>query len=79
MLNDKLMFYLPNETRFTKITKHAVFWLSIAVMFAIFIMLFNDDAKIPRREIVMKVDIRNKVNVCLPEEDDIFERSFFDF
>jgi hypothetical protein len=48
-------------------------------MFVIFIFIFIDDVKIPQREITMKVDIKDKVNICLPEDEKIFKKSFFSF
>jgi hypothetical protein len=48
-------------------------------MFALFIILVNDDLKIAQREIILKVDVKNKINICLAEDDEIFQESFFGF
>ncbi len=55
------------------------FWTGLAAMFALFIILVNDDLKIAQREIILKVDVKNKINICLAEDDEIFQESFFGF
>ncbi len=73
------MFYHPHDTKFTKITKHLTFWIGLFAMLALFIFLLLDDTNIPQKEQVVKIDINNNVNICLPEDEKIFQKSFFDF
>jgi len=73
------MFYHHHDDNFTKITKHLTLWISLLTTLVLFIFLFRDDIKIPQKEIILKIDVKNKVNICLPENDEIFEKSFFDF
>jgi hypothetical protein len=58
------------------------FCLSIALFAIVLTVTFFAirDTKIPRKEIALKIDIANKVNICLPEDNELFdEKSFFDF
>jgi hypothetical protein len=73
------MFYSPYDTKFTLIIKHLAFWSSLLGMFALFVLLFNDNAKIPQKETVLKLDVKNQINICLPTDEKIFKKSFFDF
>lgn len=73
------MFYHPSDSKVTLIIKHLAFWGSLIAMFALFIFLFRDDVKIPQKEITIKIDVKNKVNVCLPEDDKALKESFFNF
>jgi len=73
------MFYYPNDSNFTKIIKHSVFWTSLCVMFMMFVFLVNDDIKIPQKEITLKIDVKNKVNICQAEDEKMFKTSFFGF
>ena len=63
------MIYHPLENKVTKFIKIIAFWSSILAMFWLFVLIFHDDVKIPQREVVVKVDIKNRVNICLPEEE----------
>lgn len=73
------MFYHPNDNGFTAIVKHLVFWASLITMFGMFILLFRDDAKIPQKDVIVKLDVKNKVNICQPEDEKIFKKTFFNF
>ena len=73
------MFYHPFDSKLTIFLKHSVFWAALIAMFALFVFLVSDDTKLPQREIILKIDIEDKVNICLPEDEKIFQRSFFDF
>ena len=72
------MFYHPQDNKLTITIKHLAFWTCLISMFVLFIFLINDDAKIPQKEVVVEIDIKNKVNICLPE-DSFPKKSFFDF
>ena len=43
-------------------------------MFAALKFLVTDDLKIPQRQVSLTIDIKNQVNICLPEGD--FEDDF---
>ena len=47
--------------------KNAIFWSSLFIMFGFFISLFFNDFKPTQKEITLKIDIKDKVNICLPE------------
>lgn len=70
------MFYHPNDNKITVITKHLIFWVSMFVMCGLFLFSLNDDIKIPQEEVILEVDIHNKVNICTAEKD-VFEKKFF--
>lgn len=73
------MIYHPRENKVTKIIKLVAFWMSLFAMFWLFILMFHDDIKIPQKSVTVKLDMKNRVNICLPEDDEVFSESFFDF
>lgn len=73
------MIYHPKEHKVTKFIKLLAFWASIFVMSWLIILMFHDDIKIPQKEITLKVNMKNRVNICLPENEDTFQESFFGF
>jgi hypothetical protein len=73
------MFYHPRDKKAIIIAKHALFWTSLCAMFGLFLFVFLDEVNVPQRVTTIKVDIKNKVNICLPEDEKIFKRSFFNF
>lgn len=74
------MIYHPEEHKIAKIVKFFAFWCSLFAMAWIFLAIFNADLNIPQREISLKLDVTNKVNICLPAEEAAFEEeSFFSF
>ncbi|OFW95423.1 MAG: hypothetical protein A2887_06845 [Alphaproteobacteria bacterium RIFCSPLOWO2_01_FULL_40_26] len=80
VLNHKSnMLYHPFDNKFTILLKHLVFWAALFSMFALFVFLVFDDTKILQKEVILKIDIKDKVNICLPEDEKIFQKSFFDF
>lgn len=34
------------------------------------ILIFHDDVEIPQKEITLKIDVKNKVNICLVDEEE---------
>jgi hypothetical protein len=72
------MFQSPRGNKITEATKHLVFFASLAMIIVVLVFLIRDEAKIPQREIVLKIDLSNHVNVCEPEEP-LQDKSFFDF
>lgn len=68
-----------HDSKFAAAIRLISFWIGLVAMFALFIILVNDDLKISQREIILKVDVANKINICLAEDDEIFQESFFGF
>lgn len=73
------MFYHPGDNKASVITKHTVFWASLALMTFLFIVLFKEEVKIPQKQITVKIDIANKINICHPDLNKDSEKSYFDF
>jgi hypothetical protein len=65
------MIYHPREHKITKITKFLAFWASMFIMAWLMVSIFHDDIKIPQREITLKIDLKNRVNICAPENNDL--------
>ncbi len=72
------MFYHPQDSKITIAIKHFAFWTALISMFVMFIFLLSDDAKILQKEVTLEIDVKNKVNICLPE-DNFPKKTFFDF
>ncbi len=73
------MIYHPNESTFNKVIKTIAFWISLLGMLWLFIMMFHDDIKIPQKQVSLKIDISDSVNICLPEDDNNSKDSLFNF
>jgi len=63
------MIYHPREHKFIKMFKILAFWVSILLMLWFCILVFHDDVKIPQKEVNLKIDLTNKVNICRAKED----------
>lgn len=74
------MFYHPNDNKATIIAKYFCFFAVFLSIIGIVVMVFVNNVKMPQKEIVLKIDITNKVNICLPEEEKKEnENSFINF
>jgi hypothetical protein len=62
--------FLHSENKFFPI----ILLITFAAMFAALKFLVTDDLKIPQRQVSLTIDIKNQVNICLPEGD--FEDDF---
>jgi len=62
------MLYHPKEHSFIKIVKLFAFWASLLMMFWIFIVIIRHDEKIAQKEVVIELELENKVNICYPDE-----------
>lgn len=63
------MFYHRRESKLSIFIKHSLFWGGLVFMGVVsFFLIRKNDIKIPQRDIVVKVDIKNKINICLPDE-----------
>ncbi len=61
-------FYSTNN-RIVATLQYIILWVSLFIMTALFLFLFQADLKIPQKSLVQKIDITNKVNICLPEDE----------
>lgn len=60
------MFYKLQKNKFIKLT---LFWSIIALLLMIFTFLAKYEIKPRKREVEIKIDIKNKINICIPEEE----------
>ena len=51
--------------------KYLVMLALFALFLAVFIYLAKSNFKIPQREILVENDLKNKINLCLPQEDKV--------
>jgi hypothetical protein len=63
------MFYHRRESRLSIFIKYFLFWAGLLSMALVaFLLLRKNDIKVPQRDVVVKVDIKDKINICLPDE-----------
>lgn len=72
------MLYHPEENIVSKLIKIVAFGASLFVMIWLFLLVLFDDIKIPQKETTLAINIKNQVNICLPE-DDYPKAHFFNF
>ena len=65
------MLYNFNDNRSSRIIKLLVFWLSLGAMFLLFAVLLRNEIKPIQKASSIEIDIKNKINICLPEEGEI--------
>ncbi len=63
------MFHNPYDSTVIKIIKHFLFWVSLSCMIYFGLYLLTTDFTLPKRKITVELDIKNKINVCLPEAE----------
>ncbi len=74
------MLYNINDSNFSKIIKQSVFWISLASMVALFIFLAKNEIKPAQKPITLKINVNNKVNICLPDDEkEINRKKIHDF
>lgn len=73
------MFYHPNDNLFTVIIKHLLGFAALISLFALLVYAIFDEAQIPQREITVLINVEDRINICTPGEDDIAQKSFFNF
>ncbi len=73
------MFYHPNDSLFTVIIKHLVGFAALCSLFALLVYAIFDEAQIPQKDVTIMVNIEDRVNICVPGEDDVAEKPFFNF
>ena len=71
------MIYHPHESKFTKFIKIIAFWGSMFCMLWLCIMVFHDDVEIPQKEVTLNLDVKNRVNICLTEEENQWAKTKF--
>jgi flagellar biosynthesis protein FlhB len=52
------------------ILKYLVLLALVVLFFAVFMSLAKSNFNINQKEVVVKIDIENKVNICSPEENE---------
>jgi hypothetical protein len=65
------MIYHPEEHKLSKVVKILAFWVSMMAMVWLSVMVFHDDVKIPQKQATLKIDLKNKVNICLPQDNEL--------
>ncbi len=63
------MFYHQSENKLTIIIKHFAAFIALISMAALFIYVILDDVNAPQQEMVIEIDVKNKINICLPEDE----------
>lgn len=48
--------------------KSLVFLALFALFFAVFIHLAKSNFRISQKEVTLKIDLQNKINLCVPDE-----------
>lgn len=60
-----------SEAHYSKTFKHFLLWLSVFFMAIITFLLFKkNDIKIPQKTVSIAIDIKDKINICLPDEQE---------
>lgn len=67
------MPFYSRDNSVIAIMQYVVLWVSLFTMFALFILLFRADFKVPQKTVTMKIDVKNKINICLPEDPETLE------
>lgn len=70
------MLYNAFDTKFSKVTKQLIFWLSLAAMVGLFLFLLNSETRLPQQQITVEIDIKDKINICTPQEENKDESYF---
>ena len=73
------MQYPQNDNKLLLIIKHIAALIALLVMVGLFIYVILDDFKITQKQVTIVLDVKNKVNICLPETDEFDQKSFFNF
>ncbi len=68
------MLYNSHDSLFSKVTKQLVFWLSLSAMLGLFVFLLSNEVKLPQHQISIDIDIKNKINICVPENEKELKR-----
>lgn len=64
------------------LNKNLIFYASLLLMTIFSLSLIDTNVKVLQREMIIRVDLENRVNICQPKEEiekKIFRKSFFGF
>ena len=67
------MPFYSSDNRVVAVMQYVVLWVSLFAMFALFILLFRADFKMPQKTVTQKIDIKNKINICLPDDSEFLK------
>lgn len=74
------MLYNIHDTKFSRLLKQLVFWLSLAAMIGLFVFMIQNEVNLPQRQISLEIDLKNKVNICSPDNPkDLSRKKLYDF
>ena len=63
--------YHGSEAHYSKAFKHFLLWFSVFFMAIITFLLFKkNDIKIPQKTVSITIDIKDRINICLPDEQE---------
>ncbi len=68
------MPFYSSDNRVVAVMQYVILWVSLFVMFALFILLFRADFKVPQKTVTLKIDVKNKINICLPDDPDFSQQ-----
>lgn len=64
------MFYYTHDSKIINAVRHIVFWTSLFAMFGLFAFVVFTDENISQKEKVVQLDLKNKINICTPDDTD---------
>lgn len=65
------MYHHVNESKSLTALKHFLIWFSLLFMGSISIILLKaNDLKIPQRQAIITINVKDKINICTPGEKD---------
>ncbi len=74
------MLYNIHDNTFSRTFKQLVFWLSLLAMLGLVAFLFKDEIKLPQHRITLVVDLKNKINICTPDNPkELREKKLYEF
>ena len=65
--------------KYSLAAKRAMLLSSLVAMAILFFLVSKGNSNIPQKIITIELSVKNKVNICTPEDEKIFEKSFFNF
>lgn len=63
------MLYNAFDTKFSRLIKQMIFWLSLAAMLGLCAILLSSETKLPQHKISINIDIKDKINICTPSKE----------
>lgn len=63
------MFFHKRESKLLITLKYGFFWVGLLlIMLTFFNLTRKSDLRIPQKEVVLTIDVKDKINICLPSE-----------